>query len=78
LVEDLNNNDFNLNEIYRSVLTQTAQSSTNIEELEQYDENPDPTIAYGRELPVDEYYDGYDNGDGDGNYNDDGDMDEYI
>jgi hypothetical protein len=78
LVEDLNNSDFNLNEIYRSVLTQTAQSSTNIEELEQYDENPDPTIAYGRELPVDEYYDGYDNGDGDGDYNDDDDMDEYI
>jgi len=78
LFEDLNDSDFNLNEIYHSVLAQTALPSTNIEELEEYDENPDPTIAYGRELPVDEYYDGYDNGDGDGDYNDGDDMDEYI
>jgi hypothetical protein len=74
LFEDLNDNDFNLGEIYRSVLSQTAQPSLTIEELEGFDTNPN--IAYQRELSVDEYFDGYDEGDGSGNTNDDDDMNE--
>jgi hypothetical protein len=37
-------------------------------------ENPPPVIAYGREFPSgDDEYNGYDSGDGDGDYNDDDD-----
>jgi hypothetical protein len=77
LFDDLKDKEVDTNQLYRNILNNISAPVSDINDLNDYDmaADADPNIAYDRELPINDYYDGYDNGDGDGDYNDGDDND---